>query len=509
MARLTVSDIESLRAQSAPLTSSIAPYTSSDFFKSRSNNDKQTSQPMDHHFSVEARNFHGSALKKMANGQSDRKVISLGTGRPIADYYPWESLTFHGSRPHLLTTTHENGLQTAGQTVRKEGNPYNLSTALNYGHAVGSPPLVRFLSEHVELIHNPPYADWSVLLSPGSTAAMETALRIFCNRGDTILAERYTYTGFIAVAGLVGVQIEAVDMNEEGLRPESFQKILSEWDTSRGRKPSVLYTIPTGQNPTGTTQSAERRQAIYDIAEQHDLIIIEDDPYYFLRMGSYPSPQDELVTSSTNLPSYLSLDKSGRVVRLDSTSKVLSPGLRAGWVTANTETIGKFIEYQDVTTGSASGPSQLMLWTLLEESWGHNGFALWLHHLSAEYRSRRDILLDACELYLPKDICEWVPPQDGMFLWVSLNWKEHPLFRALVKVESKEHLLSKISDRIDSNAVLSGVQVTKGLLFNPNKKPNGALQFRMTFAAASREDLEEGVRIFGDVVRKEFNHSLG
>lgn len=80
----------------------------------------------------------------------------------------------------------------AVQTVTKHDSTYNLS-ALNYGHAAGSPHLLRFITEHIEFVHNPPYQDWRTFLSCGSTAAFEVAFRIFCNRGDPVLVERYSY----------------------------------------------------------------------------------------------------------------------------------------------------------------------------------------------------------------------------------------------------------------------------------------------------------------------------
>jgi aromatic amino acid aminotransferase I len=333
---------------------------------------------------------------------------------------------------------------------------------------------------------------------------LEVAYRIFCNRGDTVLTEKYTYPGAIEGAGLVGVRFEGVDMDAEGLRADSLQQALSEWDLSRGPKPRVLYTVPTGQNPTGATQSAERRNAIYDIAEEHDLVIIEDDPYYFLRMGVYQPDHETLAQAATELPSYLSLDRSGRVIRLDSTAKILAPGLRAGWVTANAQIIEKFIAYQELTTVAVSGPSQLMLWTLLEQTWGHQGFASWLDHLSSCYRSRRDILLQACDRHLPHELCGWVPPEYGMFLWICLNWKKHPSFQHEMENVERETLLAEAAERVNSSAISNGVQVTKGALFACDQKPNGELQFRLTFAAAAVEQLEEAVKAFGVAIREEF-----
>ncbi|KAE8360759.1 L-kynurenine/alpha-aminoadipate aminotransferase [Aspergillus caelatus] len=465
-------------------------------------NGKPLSKSMQHHFSSGSRNFSGSSLKKLSARLHGRQVISLGTGRPTADFYPWESLTFRGLVPHPPASG-TTSVKTMEYTVTKHSDIYNLSNGLNYGPTLGSPPLVRFLTEHVEIMHHPSYADWSVSLTSGSTAALEIGFRIFCDREDTVLAERFTYPGAIEGAKLLGLRFEGVEMDVEGLRPEALERTLREWDLSRGSKPRVLYTIPTGQNPTGATQSTERRRAIYDIAEEHDLIIIEDDPYYFLRMGAYRADQ-ESTKKTTDFPSYLSLDRSGRVVRLDSVSKILAPGLRAGWVTANAQIIEKFIAYQEVTTVEVNGPSQLMLWSLLEQTWGHQGFASWLGHISSVYRTRRDALLCACDQYLPRDLCTWDPPEYGMFLWLRLNWEKHPSFRRGMEAVEMEELLSEIAEKINNNAIENGVQVTKGSLFTSNQKPNGELQFRLTFAAASVEQFEQALKALRDAVRQEF-----
>ena len=271
--------------------------------------------------------------------------------------------------PHSPSSS-GTGVEAAESTITKYSDTYNLSNGLNYGPTVGSPSLIQFLTEHVDIMHHPSYADWSLSLTSGSTAALEIAFRIFSNKGDTALAERFTYPGAIEGATLVGLRFEGLELDGEGLRPEALRRVLREWDSSQGPTPRVLYTVPTGHNPTGASQSTERRRAIYDIAEEHDLIIIEDDPYYFLRMGAY-QPGQERPAQTSDLSSYLSLDPSGRAVRLDSVSKILAPALRADWVTANPRIAEKLIAYQEIRTVEINGLSQLTLWSLLEQTWGH------------------------------------------------------------------------------------------------------------------------------------------
>ncbi|GLA75606.1 hypothetical protein AtubIFM55763_006887 [Aspergillus tubingensis] len=522
MTRLQSTEIEALRAAAPPLPLIPAPAVSSDEYKSPYNRTKPPAMHLDHHFSLESRNFTGSALKKGSSPSGPRKIISLGTGRPTADYYPWESITLNEPTPKAnLQLPKEQEKCHSAHTISKQGAAYNLSIAMNYCLANGSAHLLRFITEHVELVHNPPYADWATFLSCGATAATEVAFRIFCNRGDTILAEQYTYPGTLESAALNGVNVQGIQMDADGLRPDVLDEVLSSWDDAQSPRPRVLYTIPTGQNPTGVSQSLERRRAIYDIAEKHDLVIIEDDPYYFLRMGPYrdthgingaeanQSASDNeaaQIYHSECIPSYLTLDTSGRVVRLDSASKILAPGLRAGWVTASRQIIDKFTAYQEVSTLAVSGPSQLMLWHLLDENWGHDGFTAWLVHLSREYRWRRDVLLDACNKYLPREIVQWNSPEFGMFLWVKVDWRQHPRLKSLsgLSLEEVGAQIVGLEERVVAMALEKGVLVTKGSLFASNQERKDHLHFRMTFAAAEEGDLKEGVRLFAEAVREDF-----
>ena len=165
-------------------------------------------------------------------------------------------------------------------------------------------------------------------------------MRVFCNRGDTILAEAYSFSSSLYAAEAQGVNVFPVPLDEFGIIPEKLESIMDNWNPETP-KPKLLYTIPTGQNPTGSSLSDDRKAKIYRIAQKHNFIIIEDEPYYFLQMEPYVkdasarekktySSHDEFIQSLAK--SFISLDTDGRVVRLDSFSKVLTPGTRLGWI---------------------------------------------------------------------------------------------------------------------------------------------------------------------------------
>lgn len=309
--------------------------------------------------------------------------------------------------------------------IVSENAAFDLSVALNYGQAAGSAQMIRWITEHVELVHNPPYADWDTCLTTGSTDGLYKALRMLCdkNRGDSWMTEEYSYATALETAIPLGIRTVGIKMDSEGLIPGAMDKILTNWDASKigARKPHVLYTVPTGQNPTGSTQSASRRRAIYDVCQKHDVYILEDDPYYFLQLHARTSngqpPKLSIGEFLASLPpSYLSIDTDGRVLRLDSFSKVLAPGTRMGWVTASEQMIERFIRHSETASQGPSGFSQAIVYKLVDEKWGHAGFLNWLQRLQAGYTDRRDVMMSAFDKFLPKLIVSWDVPSAGMFV---------------------------------------------------------------------------------------------
>jgi aromatic amino acid aminotransferase I len=318
--------------------------------------------------------------------------------------------------------------------IRDKDGVFDLSVALNYGQGVGSAQLLRWVTEHTELVSRPPYADWQCSLTIGSTGALDVALRMFCdrNRGDSVLTEEYSFSTALETIAPLGVKVFGVRIDEQGLLPKSLDEILSNWDESaRGaRKPTVLYTVPSGQNPTGATMGAKRRKDVYAVCSKHDVFILEDEPYYYLQMPPYDKSNSAAqagavdVSSHNNtedflkslIPTLLSIDVDGRVLRMDSFSKVVVPGTRMGWVTGSEQVIERYIRHNECSSQGPAGFSQVLMYKLLDETWGHEGYLRWLMHLRSEYTRRRDALLDACEKHLPKEVVSWTPPAAGMFV---------------------------------------------------------------------------------------------
>ncbi|EAW14362.1 aminotransferase-like domain-containing protein [Aspergillus clavatus NRRL 1] len=509
---LTVDGIAGLRAKSAPIPTGIAPATNSDMFKSPACYTKPKAKRWDHYISEESKSRKTSTLKGAAQYLKTPGLISLGGGLPSPEYFPFEEISFKVPTPPGFSpqATREFGavLTAKKGDVREGKSLYDLEVALNYGQSTGSPQLLRFVTEHTELIHNPPYSDWQCCLNAGSTFGWDATLRMLCNRGDYILMEEYTFSSAKETVLPQGVKVASVKMDQEGLLPESLDEILSNWDEAArgGCKPFVLYTIPTGQNPTGATQQLERRKAIYKVAQKHDLLIVEDEPYYFLQMQPYTGPDHEPVPPPATheeflkslIPSYLSLDVDGRVVRLESFSKVLSPGSRTGWIVGPAQLVERFMRNCETSAQHPSGISQIVLFKLLDEHWGHGGYLDWLIDLRMQYTSRRDSIVNACAKYLPKEIAKWNPPAAGMFHWIEIDWQKHP---SVASGKTRE----EIEEAVFHAAISNGVLVSRGSWFTAAGRNEGNMFFRATFAAASSENIAEAISRFASALKTEFS----
>lgn len=512
----TIKDVHGHRSRSGPMPSGVAPYASADMFKSPASFDKPKAKRWDHWINQESSSRTGSSIKKIAKYLKKPGLITLGGGLPSCDYFPFERIDLKVPvAPHFSEQeTLESGIvRTAGKhDIRNGKSLYDLEVCLNYGQATGSAQLMRFVTEHTEIVHKPPYADWWCILTAGNVSALEMCLRMLCTRGDYILTEEYAFATTLEAAAPLGLRTVGIRMDKEGMLADDLDHVLTGWDKlERGRsKPFVLYTVPTGQNPTGATQSYERRQAIYAIAEKHNLCIIEDEPYYFLQMEDYAPgrihstaemervPHDEYLNAL--IPSYLSMDTSGRVIRLDSFSKIIAPGARAGWITGAEQLIERFARHAEVSTQTPSGISQIILYKLLEETWGHDGFLEWLMYIRSEYTRRRDTIVAACESHLPREIASWNPPMAGMFHWINIKWHEHPKFNK----DTSTTNLKAVEESIFQAAVGKGVLCSLGSWFRSQKNTDTEIFLRATFAAAPLDRIEEAISRLGEALREEF-----
>ncbi|KAL1637191.1 Aromatic/aminoadipate aminotransferase 1 [Neofusicoccum ribis] len=508
---MRLEDIYARRKKTDKSQWGIAAPSRSENFRVYSHGHKPKAKRWDSKLSTESRSRTSARLKGAAAYLGRPGIISLGGGLPSSEYFPFDGLTVRAPGPD-----HFDDADAAAWTALAAGkhdmaagrSNYDIATAYNYHQGSGSAQLLRWITEHTEIVHNPPYADWACTMTVGSTSALDMALRMLTEPGDYVVSDEYAFSTAMDTAAPLRVRFAGVKMDAEGMLPADLDAVLAAWDPqARGgaRKPAVLYTVPTGQNPTGATQSARRRRDIYTVAQKHDLVILEDEPYYFLQMDPYagadapkpepPKSHEEFLAAIE--PSLLSMDTDGRVMRLDSFSKVVAPGSRVGWITASEQIVERYSKHADVSTQGPSGMSQLMLFKLLDEHWGHPGYIDWLIHIRKEYTERRNIIVDACEKHLPRDIVSWNPPTAGMFHWLQIDWRKHP--------HASSKSITEIEEEIFLKAVDKGALVIRGSWFyaEPDAK-HESMFFRASFAAAPSGHIQEAIRRFGEALRESF-----
>ncbi|RXW11690.1 hypothetical protein EST38_g14165 [Candolleomyces aberdarensis] len=512
---------------------------------------------LSHHLSNVSKARPLSPLKGLQKYWGRPGLISLAGGLPSPDYFPFSSVGADILLPTSFPTQAgtSNGafswlwnLFSSGQTdsisipryASKPGD-LDLASILQYNMSSGHPKLREFAKEVTDKVFRPAYSDYAILAHVGNTDGWMKAVLTLCNPGEGVLTDAWTYPSALACMKPYNINPVAVAMDGEGMRADALRELLLTWDAeSRGMpRPHVMYTIPVGQNPTGATMGAARKKEVYDVCVEFDVIIVEDDPYYFLQEGPY-RPKDSrnsLRQHQLNatqfveelVPSYLRFDYQGRVIRLETFSKRLDavwvgslaiPCLQSDWK-------GKRKPRHKLHVDSAS-------------KWGLDGYLRWLQGLQNQYIVRRDYLLDCladefdlrmgpapcdvdcfsgCDVYTayPKSnrsimsekqrltdepLFSFVPPTSGMYVWLKLHLDRHPKHGMMNYNDLELALWKELAE--------AGVLFGPGHMFAADatvQEPEDEGHFRISFSNAEFDDLKKAISIFSRVIAKFFRPS--
>ena len=368
----------------------------------------------------------------------------------------------------------------------------DLMSALQYGQAQGYPPLYYFIRQFTrENLH--PFVPYNngpeVILTCGSTDGFSKTIQALSNEWSAehdpvnerpgLLCEEYAYMNAIQTARPRGLNIAPVKIDDEGMLakgPGGLEDVMENWDFSKGRRPHLMYTVTIGQNPTSGTLSVARRTEIYAVCVKYDIVIIEDDPYWYLQFPSSspgvvnarPKKSSGFAFLDSLIPSYLSVDYQGRVVRLDTFSKTVAPGCRLGWITTQPALAERILRITETSTQQPSGFVQSMIAELLMgpssandpgrggaadgSGWKVDGWVRWLEGLRGNYERRMQNMCDVLDRgrsvvktgrrrslgFVADSDDEWavvekahvysfVRPLGGMFVWVRFDFSTHPL----------------------------------------------------------------------------------
>eukprot|EP01133_Synstelium_polycarpum_P006534 gene6534-7567_t len=393
-----------------------------------------------------------SPIRELMKYTTMPDVISLGGGLPNPQTFPFQTMTI---------TLKSN------ETITLEGA--DLATALQYSPSYGLPRFTAWLKQLQSHVHSLPLCNtdqgkqWNLGVTTGSQEALALAADAFLNEGDSIITEDPTYSGTLSILLPLGLNIVGVGVDGNGMIASQFEETLANWETRQPGKPfpKILYTIPTGQNPSGCTMTVERKAQIYQICSRYNMLILEDDPYYYLSFSG------ELGQSM------LSMDGEGRVVRFDSLSKILSSGLRLGFYTGPTSLVERIQITQQASTLHASGVSQTIALKLLE-LWGIEGFYKHLSSVQSFYKQRRDVFVSYVRQHL-SDLVDFDEPSAGMFLWMRLRG------------------IKDTYSLISAKALEKKVVLVPGIAFHPDQLTPSPF-VRASFSVASDSAMEEACK---------------
>ncbi|XP_073197734.1 kynurenine/alpha-aminoadipate aminotransferase, mitochondrial-like isoform X8 [Lepidochelys kempii] len=316
-------------------------------------------------------------------------VIMISGGMPNPNYFPFKTASF---------TIEDGTTIEIGEALMKR--------ALQYSTTQGIPELLSWLKDLQMSLHNPPTAKYSpdqgqmeICITTGSQDGLSKVFDMLVNPGDNVLLEDPCYSGTLSALKPLGCNIIKVPADKHGIIPEALKEILSRWRPEDAKKqnnnlPKFLYTVPNGSNPAGTSLTADCKKKIYQLARCYNFLIIEDDPYYFLQF------------EKTKAPTFLSMDVDGRVIRCDTFSKIISAGLRLGFLTGPKPLIDRVILHMQTSTMHTSTFSQILISELLHK-WGQKGLLEHADRVMEFYRTQRDAMLAAADKWLKGVFGSW------------------------------------------------------------------------------------------------------
>ncbi|TYJ54193.1 hypothetical protein B9479_005119 [Cryptococcus floricola] len=461
------------------------------------------------YFSHESQNRQRSQLKELKPYFEIPGMISFGGGIPNPSTWPVNGMTlsvpFANKSvfvPGYNNRSPEGMLPVAPYTESLKTEPLrpDLVAELQYGSTYGPKHLLEWIKGHIERIHAPPYADWDNLCTAGNTDGADAVMRSIFNKGDYVLVEEFGYPGLLSPAATIGLKTLGVPLDREGVNATALDEMMLTWDESRGPRPKMLILVPTCSNPCGSTVPVHRKREIYAVCRKWDLLICEDDPYCFLQIR--PNGADSPI-----VPSFLSLDTDGRVIRIDSFSKIVAPGSRLGFVTAHKVLLEKIMNSRESATQCPSGFSVAAISAILRAWGGHEGFEQeYLPHISQIYSKRCLTLLALLEKYAPDGTIELPAPSGGMFLWVRLKIENHPAFTSSSSLAPEE-----ISKQIFQSFISEKVLMAPSHFFKaPSDKvwtreeEAERIFVRLSFSLPEDEEMEEGVKRMARALKKEW-----
>ena len=392
---------------------------------------------MNYTFSDNISSVKPSAIREILKiVAANPSIISLSTGSPSSEAIPVEQI-------------HE-----ISEKIFRERGIESLQYSVTEGYA----PLREITKQRLREVFHINTENDDVIITTGGQQGLYITPEVLINRGDTVIVESPSFVSGIIAMKSNGANVVGIEMDEEGIRMDLLEEAVR---TQKNVK--LLYLIPTFQNPRGSTMSLQRRKDVYELCKQHNSIILEDTPY------------GELRFRGEDVPTIKSMDTEGLVVYNGSYSKVLSAGMRIGFICAPKPIIQKLI----IAKQGGDCHTNIFFQMVCDEFFRHYDVPAHIEKIRGIYRDKCDFMLACLDQYVDKRI-SWTKPDGGLFLWCSLPDGYDSLDFA-------------------NMAANKGVAFVPGCSFMVNDS-DPCPAFRLNYSTPSKENIERGIQILAAAI---------
>ena len=393
---------------------------------------------MEYNISSKLADMKPSAIREIFKSLVDPSIIAFAAGNPAPESFPKEDMARISAK--VFTDEAVKALQysiTEGYPALREDVVSRLRTKFGIGRDFDSTIIVS-----------------------GGQQGLELACKTMCDEGDVVISENPSFIGALNAYRSCGARLVGVPMDDGGMDTVKLEEALKANPNAK-----LIYTIPTFHNPAGITMGLERRKEIYRLAKKFGVLILEDNPY------------GELRFAGEEIPTIKSMDEDGIVIYCGSFSKVLSAGMRLGFVCAPAPVVSKMVVAKQVEDVHSNAFFQILVDHYLREC----DFDAHIADIRALYRRKSGIMLSELEKIEDTGI-KFTRPEGGLFVWCTL-----PQGIAL--------------DDFVREAMSRKLAVVPGTAFNCDvSAPSDS--FRITYSTPSEEQIIRGVEIIGESIKE-------
>lgn len=269
-----------------------------------------------------------------------------------------------------------------------------------YAHPQGYPPLREWIAEKLGRERGIHITADDLILADGSGQPIHMLIETLVDPGDVVITEDFVYSGTLNQLRRFHADMRGVTTDEEGMLPDVLESVI-QGALRDGKYPKFIYTVPSHQNPQGWTMSLARRKALVALSQQYDVPVMEDDCYVDVRFEGEPEP------------SIYELDDTGRVMYVSSFSKVIAPGMRLGYMTAQRDLLERAL-------GAKSGGAVNSFAAFAVHRYATGQLQGHIEEINEIQRGKRDAMLAALAAHFANTGATWSKPKGGLFIWLKL-----------------------------------------------------------------------------------------